>query len=611
MRAVDAAALYGAHGLRPFALRKNDKRPQAPGWQTAELADTLAVLTSTSDANIGIALDSGVVVLDIDRKAADGFVSLQAAGIVLPETLSASTPSGGQHHWFKLPPGVSVPNRVAVAPGLDIRSAGGYVVTAPSTIDGRAYSWDNWDTISPPQIAEIPPELLALIQKRPAPKATTAEQDDPIPEGQRNAALTSIAGSLRRAGLNADEIVDALQRVNERRCAPPLDDAEVATIAASVARYPTPPAPLEAWQVGFGVAPLPPGALAARITEKPRFQLLTADDLAARPPMHWLIRGVLPESGLAAIYGPPGCGKSFLTLDLMGAISTGREWFGHPIATAPCVYVALEGEAGVSQRVQAYVNMYGDPDRLRVILTSLDIRLPDDRRGLVAAIKSAGLSGGVLTLDTLNRAGPGADENDSRAMGELIGAMKALQAELGGLILAVHHSGKDAAKGLRGHSSLLAALDAVVEVSREGEGRTWRLAKAKDGEDGKAHPFNLKVVPVSSKPDEDGVLASSCLVMPEERAADSVRRAKIPAGGNQRIVWDALNDLFRLAPAPDTPPGGLPPGRACIRFIEAVEKTRGKLPVESDRQSERAKQAIAGLINRQLISLNDGYLWPV
>lgn len=338
----------------------------------------------------------------------------------------------------------------------------------------------------------------------------------------------------------------------------------------------------------------------------PRFKLLTAAELAALPPMRELVRGVLPETGLAAIFGPSGSGKSFLVLDLLGAVTTGRAWFGHAITT-PCraVYVALEGEAGVAKRVQAFIAKHGELEALRVILTPLDIRQPADRRALVEAITAEGFGAGVLVLDTLNRSAPGLDENDSRDMGQVIDAMKALQAELGGLVLAVHHSGKDPLKGLRGHSSLLAALDAVVEVTRQEERREWKLAKSKDGEDGEAHPFRLDVVELGL--DAEGWPITSCVVEPEEQAADVVNRARLPHGGNQRILWDGLGELLKASNAFGQ--GEAPPTRPCVRLDDALNQLRGRLAVAPDRQTERARQAITGLVSRGLLNLRDGWLW--
>lgn len=63
-----------------------------------------------------------------------------------------------------------------------------------------------------------------------------------------------------------------------------------------------------------------------------------------------------------------------------------------------------------------------------------------------------------------------------------------------GLVVLVHHTGKDTAQGMRGHSSLFAALDGAIEVKRNNAGRTWTVAKTKDGEDGKTTAFKLLVL---------------------------------------------------------------------------------------------------------------------
>jgi len=59
----------------------------------------------------------------------------------------------------------------------------------------------------------------------------------PFPEGERNAGLASLAGTMRRRGMGAVAILAALRAENERRCLPPLDDKELAAIAESVAKY--------------------------------------------------------------------------------------------------------------------------------------------------------------------------------------------------------------------------------------------------------------------------------------------------------------------------------------------------------------------------------------
>ncbi len=336
-----------------------------------------------------------------------------------------------------------------------------------------------------------------------------------------------------------------------------------------------------------------------------RFKLLTASDLAALPPLSWLLRGVLPREGVGAIFGPSGSGKSFLALDMLGAIAEGRTWFDCRTKAAPVVYVALEGEAGLKQRLDAYAERNGTPGRMRFLLTGLDIREGADRAELVASIKAAGWAGGVLCLDTLNRAAAGMDENDSRDMGEVIDALKELQRELGGLVLAVHHSGKDSAKGLRGHSSLLAALDVVVEVSRQEEHREWKLHKAKDGEDGTAHPFRLDVVELGT--DADGEPITSCVVEAEEQAAEGLQKARIPGGGNMRIAWDRLGELLRQAEYFGK--ASAPPGRPCIELEAATADIAERLTCDQKRRRERTQTAITGLVARGLMIHEGGWLW--
>jgi len=352
--------------------------------------------------------------------------------------------------------------------------------------------------------------------------------------------------------------------------------------------------------------------LLERVKEIPqRFQLLTAAELAKRPPARWRVRGVLPLEGIAAIFGPSGSGKSFLVLDLLAAVASGAAWFGCRTKAAPVLYVALEGEAGIAQRVQAYQAKHGKVDAgFHFLLQSLDIRSATDRDDLVTAVQATGWSGGVLCLDTLNRAAPGMDENDSKDMGEAIAAAKAIHAAVGGVVLVVHHTGKDAARGMRGHSSLIAALDAAIEVSRDVDRREWKIAKSKDGSDGEAHQFRLDVVTIG-KDEDDGEPITSCVVVPDEDVGERVRRVKLPSGGNQRLVWDGLQELFKAAGEcrPAGVPKELPEGRPVLLLDDAIGKVRTRLAVESDRRTERARQAVTGLVNRGLLVLREGWLW--
>lgn len=259
--------------------------------------------------------------------------------------------------------------------------------------------------------------------------------------------------------------------------------------------------------------------------DKPRLELLSFDQVSAMPAVSWLIKDVMPAQGIGAVYGPSRSGKSFLVLDLLGAVASDRgEWFGNRIKNhVPVVYLALEGEHGVPQRIRAYIEERGSPTKeFRFIFTGLSILVQDDVSALIQSIKALGMERPIVCIDTLNQATPGMDENSSD-MGLAIQAMKRIQRETEGLVMIVHHTGKDETKGLRGHSSLLAALDFSIVVTRGEETRSWRSDKIKDGPDDKEFHFGLRTVELGE--DEDGDLLSSCVVV--EKGAEVALEMKV------------------------------------------------------------------------------------
>jgi putative DNA primase/helicase len=334
---------------------------------------------------------------------------------------------------------------------------------------------------------------------------------------------------------------------------------------------------------------------------EPRYKLLGSEDLRALPPLKWRVRGVLPADGLAGLYGPSASGKSFLALDMAAAIAEGERWFDCRVEAAPVVYAALEGEAGFKLRAQAWEADKGRalPDGLHMVLQPFKLTEPKDVADFAAVVPA----GAVVFLDTLNRAAPTADENSSKDMGEILSAAKQLQSLINGLVVLVHHTGKDATKGLRGHSSLFAALDAAVEVSRDGDNREWRVAKSKDGADGDAQPFRLKVETLGVDEYDDPV--TSCTVQADTRA-DDVKRVKVPQGGNQKLVYDAIRSMFKDGISGKE---GAPAMRPCIELEAAVNRGGAALTCASDKRTSRARDAITGLVSRGVLGLNDGFLW--
>lgn len=191
-------------------------------------------------ANIGVVMGDGLAVLDVDPRH-DGDASLQTLEEEqgeLPPTVTAKTGGGGWHFYFRIEG--RVPTRPSVVPGIDLKAMGGYVVAPPSLHEtGGLYEWDLHYVGQP---AEIPAWLLQMAKNQNAngdrPGGVAPPVDERIPSGKRNDTLLSIAGSMRRRGLEEPEIAALLIEVNARRCDPPLADDEVRAIANSVIRYP-------------------------------------------------------------------------------------------------------------------------------------------------------------------------------------------------------------------------------------------------------------------------------------------------------------------------------------------------------------------------------------
>ncbi|MBT6220372.1 MAG: hypothetical protein HOI45_11670 [Rhodospirillaceae bacterium] len=182
-------------------------------------------------ANIGILTGeaSGILVVDVDLPhGPDALDDLLADNGDFQPTLESETGGGGKHIYFEMPDGEVKNSAGKLGRGLDIRADGGYIIAPPSLhASGDRYEW----TVDLP-LAPAPDWLVSRLQKQKAkPKASPIT----VIEGGRNSHLTSLAGKLRRSGLEFDGIEAALRVENGKRCNPPLADDEIESIARSVA----------------------------------------------------------------------------------------------------------------------------------------------------------------------------------------------------------------------------------------------------------------------------------------------------------------------------------------------------------------------------------------
>jgi len=151
------------------------------------------------DANIAIRTD-GLVVIDIDGEANAWLANEPAKRAHLDTAPLSLTPRGGRHFFFRQPEGRSWRNSTGrLAPHVDTRANGGYVLVAPSVVENRLYRWQEGRELNlPPQrLPEPPAWLTERLDAIHSPSTSVSEISDAntIPEGQRNATLARLAGA--------------------------------------------------------------------------------------------------------------------------------------------------------------------------------------------------------------------------------------------------------------------------------------------------------------------------------------------------------------------------------------------------------------------------------
>lgn len=288
----------------------------------------------------------------------------------------------------------------------------------------------------------------------------------------------------------------------------------------------------------FDFLPVPKGG---------KFRITADDEFAAQESsLKWLIKGFFPKMVLGMLFGESGAGKSFATLDMCAAISRGIDtWNGHKVKPGRVLYVVAEGVSGFRQRIRAYCHQHAIP---RI---GMDI-IYDVTPNLMDAAQVTDLIKEVcerepyelIVMDTFAQVTAGSNENSGEDVGMALAQCKRLAHRSGAMVLLVHHSGKDVSKGARGHNSLWAACDVVMQVDKGDDTRSVTIAKMKDGPEGHGYVFKLHTVVMGE--DEDGDDITSCIVefLGEGKAEPEDKKKK--TGKNELSLLGILHDLLGI-----------------------------------------------------------------
>ncbi|TDO16930.1 AAA domain-containing protein [Mycobacterium sp. BK086] len=265
---------------------------------------------------------------------------------------------------------------------------------------------------------------------------------------------------------------------------------------------------LAAYTSSFDDDPGPPepptGAHTAPETAAPALTrlLLSRSALTSLPDPEPLIDNVLDHGTVGLLYGMWGSGKSFIAQDWAASTATGRSWQNRPTEQTRTLYIAAEGAFGLKARLSAWEIGWQTtiPDgSLDILPRPVNLTHYAETNELAALIDWNGY--GLVVIDTLARCMVGADENSARDCGQVVDALTRLRERTPsgrGVIIAVHHSGKDG-KTFRGSSAFEAGADTVYSVTRDGDDGSIILnrEKRKDGPQHDTHTLKLDPIPGS------------------------------------------------------------------------------------------------------------------
>ena len=240
---------YIGRGWSIIPIRPSDKRPLVR-WEEFQHrhpseSEARTWFCGWPEAGIGIVTGaiSGLVVVDIDvRHGGDGALEhLEQEHGRLPTTVECRTGGGGRHLYFAHPGGL-VRNKVGLAPGVDLRGDGGYVVAPPSLhASGLRYAWVAGRAPANTEIVPLPDWVLRQAVEEPSRRGHPITHwrrlvCDGVVAGERNNTIASLAGHLFRHGLDSAIVLELLLCWNRVRCRPPLADEEVASVVTSIRR---------------------------------------------------------------------------------------------------------------------------------------------------------------------------------------------------------------------------------------------------------------------------------------------------------------------------------------------------------------------------------------
>jgi hypothetical protein len=273
--------------------------------------------------------------------------------------------------------------------------------------------------------------------------------------------------------------------------------------------------------------------------------LIHADGFSAQPaPISWLVKHWIQDKALVMVHGPSGGGKTFVTLDWMLHIASGKAtWFGHKVRPGNMVYLAGEGHHGLRSRIAAWKHHNSVSNlNMWVSKSGVDLNTAEGYLKVVEAIRVLKIKPDVITVDTLHRFMAG-DENSAQDAKTMLDACAALMQEFGCTVILVHHTGvsEEAQHRARGSSAWRGALDIEISVIPAKGDKSIEIVqrKSKDAEMAAPVYVDLESVAIPGWLDEDGEAVTSAVVVKGEVPESKQKDKSLGFGDFEKAWWSS------------------------------------------------------------------------
>ena len=202
----------------------------------------------------------------------------------------------------------------------------------------------------------------------------------------------------------------------------------------------------------------------------------SGNDILGLPGASFLLPSRLLNNEITVLYGPYKSGKTFIAVLMSLMCAIGGEFWGSkfPEGGSDVVYFAAERPQQIVDRVEAaciFLGLSEIPKKFNLCIPDKPLKLSSEENLNALCKKVWLIQPRLVAFDTYARMNDKDEDKQKDAdfnYDQLMKVIACSNVDTSGLL--VHHSGKEASRGMRGSTALSAAVGAIWSVSKGADG---------------------------------------------------------------------------------------------------------------------------------------------